>query len=294
MSQNENLLAFVRDIDSLRQSTNQQKNLIWTSQLREFLEQFQISQSDMYQLNDTIGRLISNSQVESPYEEMELFLNLLLRKGVTLKQKSPPLTTVLTNAFATPIRTIEPSISGIPDTVTQRMIAAREESRRVPTQVGTFHTAQKVNVNQIGKTNKIFIVHGHDNESKLELARILDKMGLETIILHEQPNQGKTIMEKFEEYSKDVNYAFVLLTPDDLGGTEKSDLKKRARQNVVLELGFFIAKLGRSRVCCLHKLEVELPTDYLGVIFLPFTKSPKECYEDIIRELKTAGFNLKL
>ncbi len=112
---------------------------------------------------------------------------------------------------------------------------------------------------------KIFIVHGHDEEAKYSLARFLEKLGIEVIILHEQPNGGRTIIEKFEDYS-DVSYAVVLLTPNDLGGGKNDlDFLPRARQNVIFELGFFIGALGRERVCALHKGEVEIPSIFRGI-----------------------------
>ena len=119
-------------------------------------------------------------------------------------------------------------------------------------------------------SNKVFLVHGHDNEAKEGTARFLQKLGLQPIVLHEQPNSGRTIIEKFEIYSDDIAFAVILLTPDDFGGVASApDLRKpRARQNVVMELGYFIGRLGRSRVCALHKGGVELPSDYQGVLFI--------------------------
>ena len=116
---------------------------------------------------------------------------------------------------------------------------------------------------------KIFIVHGHDEGSKYAVARFLERLELEPIILHEGPNQGRTIIEKFEKYS-DVAYAVVLLTPDDLGGSKDDldNLLPRSRQNVVFELGFFIGKLGRERICALYKGEVEIPSDFSGVLWI--------------------------
>jgi predicted nucleotide-binding protein len=103
-------------------------------------------------------------------------------------------------------------------------------------------------------SKKVFIVHGHDNEVKERTARFLENIGLQPIILHEQPSSGRTIIEKFETYSGDIVFAVVLLTPDDIGGVaNKPDAcGPRARQNVILELGYFIGRLGRSRVCALH------------------------------------------
>jgi hypothetical protein len=94
----------------------------------------------------------------------------------------------------------------------------------------------------------IFLVHGHDEGTREAVARFLDKLKLDPIILHEQANQGRTVVEKLEHYG-DVSYAVVLLTPDDVGGLGPSELQPRARQNVVLELGYFIARLGRKNVC---------------------------------------------
>lgn len=118
-------------------------------------------------------------------------------------------------------------------------------------------------------SDKVFIVHGHDGEAKEQVARFLDKLGLQAIILHEQTSRGKTIIEKLEYYT-DVAYAVILLTPDDLGcpADEQDKLTPRARQNVVFELGYLIAKLGREHVCALVKGEVERPSDYDGVVYV--------------------------
>ena len=101
-------------------------------------------------------------------------------------------------------------------------------------------------------TNQVFVIHGHDESARESVARFLEKLELEPIILHEQPNKGRTIIEKFEDYA-DVRFAVVLLTPDDVGAVKDraDDLRPRARQNVVFEFGFFIGKLGRERVCAL-------------------------------------------
>lgn len=117
---------------------------------------------------------------------------------------------------------------------------------------------------------KVFIVHGHDGEAKETLARFLDRLGLEPIILHEQPNGGATLIEKFEVFSRDVAFAVVLLTPDDVGAKKSTspDLVPRARQNVILELGYFMGKLSRGRVCALYRRDLELPSDYQGVVYV--------------------------
>jgi predicted nucleotide-binding protein len=120
-----------------------------------------------------------------------------------------------------------------------------------------------------GDSRKVFVVHGHDNEAKETVARFIDRLGLVPIVLHEQANSGRTVIEKFETYS-DVAFAVILLTPDDVGApaSEQKDLRQRARQNVIMELGYFLGKLGRSRVCALHKRGVEIPSDYQGVVYV--------------------------
>lgn len=122
----------------------------------------------------------------------------------------------------------------------------------------------------IAGSRKVFVVHGRDNEAKESTARFLEKLSLQAVILHEQPSSGRTIIEKFETYSEDVGFAVVLLTPDDIGGLNAvpHGLKPRARQNVILELGYFIGRLGRTNVCALHKGGIDLPSDYQGVVYI--------------------------
>lgn len=118
------------------------------------------------------------------------------------------------------------------------------------------------------KSNKVFIVHGHDEGALDKLARFLEKLKLGVIILKEQPNQGRTIIEKYEACADDVAFAVVLLTPDDLGSTAAgTNEAHRARQNVIFELGYFSGKLGRGKVCLLRKGAVEIPSDLFGVIY---------------------------
>jgi predicted nucleotide-binding protein len=119
-------------------------------------------------------------------------------------------------------------------------------------------------------SDKVFVVHGHDDGAKHTVARYLERLGLHPVILHEQPNGGRTIIEKFEAYA-DVAFAVVLLTPDDRGGpagTPRDGQMLRARQNVILELGYFLGRLGRERVCALYKEGTEIPSDFQGVLFV--------------------------
>lgn len=142
---------------------------------------------------------------------------------------------------------------------------------------------------------KVFLVHGHDMAVLHETARFLEKLNQDVIVLHEQPNQGKTIIEKFVEYSE-VGFAVVLLTPDDRGGGLSTSFEKqlpRARQNVIFELGYFIGKLGRNRVCALYSKDVEIPSDYSGVVFIELDGRGAWRLA-LAREMKAAGFKIDM
>ncbi|WP_081064483.1 TIR domain-containing protein [Burkholderia stagnalis] len=116
-------------------------------------------------------------------------------------------------------------------------------------------------------SRRVFVVHGHDGEAREAVARFLEKIGFEAIILHEQASQGRTVIEKIEA-NNDVGFAVVLLTPDDEGCVKGGEPKPRARQNVMLELGYFIGRLGRDKVCALKRGELEIPSDYLGAVWV--------------------------
>lgn len=137
-------------------------------------------------------------------------------------------------------------------------------------------------------SQRIFVVHGHDEGARQTVARFIERIGFEAIILSEQANQGRTIIEKIEAHG-DVGFAVVLLTPDDVGGKEAQSLRPRARQNVLLELGYFIAKLGRERVCTLSKGDLEIPTDFAGVVWEPLDVGGA-WKTALARELKASGY----
>jgi hypothetical protein len=144
---------------------------------------------------------------------------------------------------------------------------------------------------------RIFVVHGHDEAAKESVSRFVEKLGLEALILHEQPNRGRTVIEKFEDYSN-VGFAVVLLTPDDMGVAkelaDKPDKwKPRARQDVIFELGFFSGKLGRSRVCVLYREGVEIPSDYHGVIYVSMDSGDGWRLK-LAKEIKSSGINIDL
>ena len=141
-------------------------------------------------------------------------------------------------------------------------------------------------------TNEIFVVHGKDDGAKETVARFLSRLELEPVILHEQASQGRTIIEKFEQYAQ-VRFAVVLLTPDDLcSPSDQSETARfRARQNVILELGFFVGKLGRQRTFALLKGDVEIPSDYDGILYTPLDDQGAWRMA-LVRELKGAGLDV--
>jgi predicted nucleotide-binding protein len=143
--------------------------------------------------------------------------------------------------------------------------------------------------------NRVFLVHGHSEAAIHETARWLERFGLDVVILREQPNAGRTIIEKFVEFSN-VAFAIILLTGDDRGGPIDlpcENQKLRARQNVILELGFFLGKLGRKRVCVLYQEGVEIPSDYAGVLFVPIDNTGAWRLT-LARELKAAELSIDL
>lgn len=166
---------------------------------------------------------------------------------------------------------------------------------------GSFQVSRKENSENEGNTqgerlgNSIFIVHGHDDATKEKVARFIEKLNLDAIILHEKVNKGHTIIEKFEEYSKQANFAIVLFTPDDIGYPleDETHSKPRARQNVVLEMGYFIGLLGREKVCVLYKGDVELPSDILGIVYTKIDE-PEAWKLSLAKELKTVGYDVDL
>lgn len=142
-------------------------------------------------------------------------------------------------------------------------------------------------------SNRIFVVHGHDDAAKLEVARTLEKAGFEAIILHEQASSGKTIIEKIEEYT-DVAFGIVLYTGCDIGRVKEAseaENKPRARQNVVFEHGYLIGKLGRSHVCALVKGDVETPGDISGVVYTPLDSAGAWKFS-LVQEMRAAGLDV--
>lgn len=138
-------------------------------------------------------------------------------------------------------------------------------------------------------SRRVFVVHGHDEGARETVARFLMQLGFEPIILHEQANRGGTVMEKIEKHG-DVGFAVVLLTPDDQGCAKGGTPEPRARQNVLLELGYFLGRLGRDKVCALKRGTVEIPSDFAGVVWESMDSNGWK--QALGRELEAAGHEI--
>ena len=148
----------------------------------------------------------------------------------------------------------------------------------------------KENKRETIMTNKVFIVHGHNQAVKLEVARFIEHLKLEPIILHEQTNLGQTIIEKFETSSRDVNFAIILLTADDDGKSKtETNYKGRARQNVIFEMGYFIGLLSRSHVFMLLEDGVEKPSDLDGIVYNSLSEDWRT---NLFKELQACGYKV--
>lgn len=153
----------------------------------------------------------------------------------------------------------------------------------------------KMTTPTLPKSNSVFLVHGHDEGAKHSVARFLEQLGVTPVILQEQINRGMTVIEKFEEFADRAGFAVILMTPDDLGhpAGKEEEKRHRPRQNVVLELGYFSAKLGRARTLVLIKGDVEMPSDVFGLVYEPMDRG-EGWKMRLARELTASGFEIDM
>lgn len=167
-----------------------------------------------------------------------------------------------------------------------------------PTQATVVKPPAPAHVKQNANT-KVFVVYGHDETARNHLEAMLRRWGLEPLILDQLPSEGQTIIEKLEKYTADVHFAVVLATPDDEGNRAGRDDEKayRARQNVVLELGMLLSRLGRSRVAIILKQQanMERPSDIQGLIYIPFKDDlQKEVGTILAKEMAAQGYHIDI
>ncbi len=139
--------------------------------------------------------------------------------------------------------------------------------------------------------NRVFIVHGQNEIARNAVLSTLTEVGLEGIVLHEQPNMGRHLLTKFIEEAELVTFAIVLMTDDDVGGLKGANLAPRARQNVILELGYFLSHLGQQRVCALITPGLETPSDFDGIVYIRMDDAG-HWKAELLRELRAVGMPL--
>lgn len=176
-----------------------------------------------------------------------------------------------------------------------RRLESLREQLELYDEAGAVDSLEPVAPLSSSSGSDVFIVHGHETWIREAAARFVQEVSTsKVIILHEQPNSGRTIIEKFEDYAPRAGFAIVLLTGDDIGGLkEGNDERPRARQNVVFELGFFIGRIGRNRVAALYEEGVELPSDMSGVLYTKLDDAGAWKL-DLAREMKAAGLAVDL
>lgn len=235
-------------------------------------------------------------QAEMDYVDWDDFNRELLRHAFN-NPESEYLTSYLSTGFIGPVNFIRP----ISVTDTEKLEHFKKNLDRKIREINRLIAKIPVlkldlelpsmNKTQIVDSTKIFIVHGHNNAVKFEVDGFLKKLSLTPIILHEQVNAGRTIIEKFEFYANaNVGFAVILLTGDDVGKAKTgTDDSPRARQNVIFEWGFFVGKLGRKGVCVLHEKNVDIPSDLHGVVYSSLDDRGWQI--DLAKELRAAGYN---
>lgn len=259
------------------------------------------------------GRLLRSTQISSrdalektknEYFKWDKFNAELLRRIFTTEEISEEYSRWFGGVFSTQPQSLSEDITDLYkdiDSKIHRLDSISERLELIPLSI-KFQPLAVTNSNSDRtpeKSRKVFVVHGHDEASKTNLEVFLREIGLEPIVLHRQADEGLTIIEKFEKHS-DVGYAFILLTPDEIAYLAHEDLEEeekrhkefRARPNVIFEFGYFVGKLGRSRVCCLYTGAVTLPSDISGMIYKKFNASVEEVAYGIIKDLKAQGYTV--
>jgi predicted nucleotide-binding protein len=250
-------------------------------------------------ITDRVGSATDLDQHKAKYRQWDDYNNTLLRKMFTTDEEKEKYDYYYVGPMFLTIgqgRDVSREIQDHLESFKKRVERLKSVRERLPLfdldESAYEQVAPAISNDAKPFSNEVFIVHGHDNAAKEAVARLLQILGLKPVILSEQPNQGRTIIEKFED-SADVGFAIVLMTGDDIGGKDNDTLQKRARQNVVLELGYFVGRLRRARVCALHEDGVEIPSDILGVGYVKLDPAGHWRYE-VAKELRAAGYSVDL
>lgn len=272
-----NEIAIKRDLNKLDIILTKPYSALTTRRVNERFEYEQI-RSTFEELEFRPSKL---QDFFSKFEELEDWLEYREVKGQVAHAEAEA---AITEAF----ETLSPSSLFI------KQIETNASLLNAPVLDALSNHGQEVQVSD----NSVFIVHGHDSFARVEVENFLRKLKLQPIVLFEQASRGATVIEKFERESNRAKFAVILLTPDDVGCTaamftssENPKMEPRARQNVVFELGYFFAKLGRGNVAALQKGNIEQPSDVKGIVYI----SMEDNWEFILaKELAEAGLNVDL
>lgn len=163
---------------------------------------------------------------------------------------------------------------------------------------GSINKANHLPAKSIARNKKVFVVYGHDLNARTQLEAMLRRWELEPLILDQMVSSGQTIIEKLEEYTSQATFGIVLATPDDIGYPKKDETQKRyrVRQNVVLELGMLLSKLGRNKVAILlsQAEDMEAPSDIQGLLYMPFKENVEEAKLSLAKEMQNNGYTLDI
>lgn len=210
-------------------------------------------------------------------------VSLLHQKNIQIKEEKR-----MANDLGTVLKTSQGCIVNIYDSGTVNCQGKNKESVEVLLK----------NEAVVSNNRKVFVVYGHDMNARTQLEAMLRRWDLEPLIIDQLVSSGKTIIEKLEEYTEKVDFGIVLATPDDIGyGKDNEEKKKyRVRQNVVLELGMLLAKVGRSKVAILLSQveEMEKPSDIEGLIYIPFKANVEETRISLAKEMQRNGYKLDI
>jgi predicted nucleotide-binding protein len=201
----------------------------------------------------------------------------------------------LPNETGTQLRTVAGAIVNVFDTGRVQVQGKRQdEIQRLLT--GGADTAPARAAAK--EKRSVFVVYGHDQHSRDQLEAMLRRWQLDPLILDQLPTEGQTIIEKLEGAIAECDFGVVLATPDDEGHRAgRSDEKTfRARQNVVLEMGMLLSKLGRKHVAVLLKdqTDMERPSDIQGLIYIPFKDDVKEVAVPLAKAMDAVGYNIDI
>lgn len=258
--------------------------------IEEIIQSDETAKEDRWIVSKLAGLYIQEGLLEKAREFMEPLIDKGIFTDVRMKQI---LATILIKLRKS-LPKVQELLKDAVDPHSSRLKKKAQEIETIENLADLTENRTQVEKREFIFEDRVFLVHGHDDAAKEKVARFLEKLNLNVTILHEQPNLGRTIIEKFEEHSE-VGYAVILLTGDDVGNSrdQKENPRPRARQNVIFEHGYFIGTLGRTRVCALKAEGVEEPSDLSGVLYIPFDSSGAWKLR-LAGEIKASGMEIDL